>query len=214
MKFTQPPDVAAQLAILHRKAQQIRVKLPEDNQNVPASRSAPAASMVVDIGRCWNQVAIISEDGVLFSRSMRVGGKHLDEDIIVHLKRTHHLLIEKQTAEQIKIGIGSAFPLEQELTMEIKGRDLSGGQPKTLTIGSEEIRGALKENLSHILLSIRISLERCPPELAADLMDCGIMMTGGGALLRGIDRLVAEDTQRLVHIADNPKTLKLPRETL
>jgi rod shape-determining protein MreB len=151
---------------------------------------------------------------VLFSRSLRVGGNHFNEDIIVHLKHSHNLLINKRTSEQIKIGIGSAFPLEQELTMEIKGRDLSSGQPKTLTICSEEIRGALKENLSHILLSIRISLERCPPELVADVMACGIMMTGGGSLLRGIDQLVAENSHLLVHIADNPKALKLPQEIL
>jgi rod shape-determining protein MreB and related proteins len=115
-------------------------------------------------------------------------------------------MIGERTAEEIKIRIGSAYPLEEELTLEVKGRDLSAGLPKTLSVRSEEIRDALKEPLASILESIRITLERCPPELAADLVDRGIVMAGGGALLRGIDRLVAEETMLPVHIADDPLT--------
>jgi rod shape-determining protein MreB len=128
----------------------------------------------------------------------------MDETIIAHMKRAHNLMIGERTAEEIKIRIGSAYPLEQELTMEVKGRDLSSGLPKTITVRSEEIREALKEPLSSILESIRITLERCPPELSADLIDRGIVMAGGGSLLRGIDRLVADETGLPVHIADDP----------
>jgi rod shape-determining protein MreB len=120
------------------------------------------------------------------------------------MKRAYNLMIGERTAEEIKIRVGSAFSLEQELTMEVKGRDLGAGLPKTLSIRSEEIREALKEPLSSILESIRITLERCPPELSADLVERGIVMAGGGALLRGIDRLVAKETGLPVHIADDP----------
>jgi rod shape-determining protein MreB len=120
------------------------------------------------------------------------------------MKRAYNLMIGERTAEEIKIRIGSAFPLEQELTMEVKGRDLGSGLPKTLTIRSEEVRDALKEPLTSILENIRLTLERCPPELAADLVDRGIVMAGGGALVRGIDRLVAQETGLPVHIADDP----------
>jgi rod shape-determining protein MreB len=133
-----------------------------------------------------------------------VGGDEFDETIIAHMKRAYNLMIGERTAEEIKIRIGSAFPLEQELTMDVKGRDLSSGLPKTLTIRSEEIREALQEPLTSILESIRITLERCPPELAADLVDRGLVMAGGGSLLRGIDRLVAEETGLPVHLADDP----------
>jgi rod shape-determining protein MreB len=122
------------------------------------------------------------------------------------MKRAYNLMIGERTAEEIKIRVGSAFPLEQELTMEVKGRDLSSGLPKTLSICSEEIRDALKEPLNSILESIRITLERCPPELSADLVDRGIVVAGGGALLRGIDRLISEETGLPVHIADDPLT--------
>src|SRR6266581_79216 len=164
----------------------------------------PAGNMIVDIGGGTTEVAIISLAGIVFSRSLRVGGDEFDETIIAHMKRAYNLMIGERTAEEIKIRIGSAFPLEQELTMEVKGRDLSAGLPKTLTIRSEEIREALQEPLSSILESIRITLERCPPELSADLVDRGLVMAGGGALLRGIDRLVAEETGLPVHIADDP----------
>src|SRR5881296_189136 len=164
----------------------------------------PAGNMIVDIGGGTCEIAIISLAGIVFSRSLRVGGDEFDETIVAHMKRAYNLMIGERTAEDIKIRIGSAFPLEQELTMEVKGRDLSAGLPKTLTIRSEEIREALQEPLSSILESVRITLERCPPELSADLVDRGIVMAGGGALLRGIDRLVAEETGLPVHIADDP----------
>src|SRR5215467_13076909 len=163
-----------------------------------------AVNMIVDIGGGTCEIAIISLAGIVFSRSLRVGGDEFDETITAHMKRAYNMMIGERTAEEIKIRIGSAFPLEQELTMEVKGRDLSAGLPKTLTIRSEEIREALQEPLSSILESVRITLERCPPELSADLVDRGIVMAGGGALLRGIDRLVAEETGLPVHIADDP----------
>jgi rod shape-determining protein MreB len=165
-----------------------------------------AVNMIVDIGGGTCEIAIISLAGIVFSRSLRVGGDEFDETIVAHMKRAYNLMIGERTAEEIKIRIGSAFPLEQELTMEVKGRDLSAGLPKTITIRSEEIREALKEPLTSILESIRITLERCPPELSADLIERGIVMAGGGALLRGIDRLVAEETGLPVHIADDPLT--------
>jgi rod shape-determining protein MreB len=162
--------------------------------------------MIVDIGGGTCEIAIISLAGIVFSRSLRVGGDEFDETIVAHMKRAYNLLIGERTAEEIKIKIGSASPLEQELTLEVKGRDLSAGLPKTITIRSEEIREALKEPLSSILESIRLTLERCPPELSGDLIERGIMMAGGGALLRGIDRMVAEETELPVHIADDPLT--------
>ncbi len=164
----------------------------------------PAGNMIVDIGGGTCEIAVISLAGIVFSRSLRVGGDEFDETIIAHMKRAYNLMIGERTAEEIKIKIGSAFPLEQEMTLEVKGRDLSSGLPKTLAISSEEIREALKEPLSAILESIRITLERCPPELSADLIDRGIMVAGGGALLRGIDRLISEETNLPVHIAEDP----------
>src|SRR5688572_4959119 len=166
----------------------------------------PAGNMIVDIGGGTCEIAIISLAGIVFSRSLRVGGDEFDETIVAHMKRAYNLMIGERTAEEIKIRIGSALPLEQELTMEVKGRDLSAGLPKTITIRSEEIREALKEPLTSILESVRITLERCPPELSADLIERGIVMAGGGALVRGIDRLVAEETGLPVHIADDPLT--------
>jgi rod shape-determining protein MreB len=166
----------------------------------------PAGNMIVDIGGGTCEMAIISLAGIVFSRSLRVGGDEFDETVVAHMKRAHNLMIGERTAEEIKIRVGSAYPLEQELTMDVKGRDLSTGLPKTINIRSEEIREALKEPLSSILEAIRITLERCPPELAADLVDRGIVLAGGGALLRGMDRLVAEETYLPVHIADDPLT--------
>lgn len=164
----------------------------------------PTASMIVDIGGGTCEIAIISLAGIVFSRSVRVGGDEFDETIVAHLKRAHNLMIGERTAEEIKIRIGSAYTLDQELTMEVKGRDLAAGLPKTVLVRSEEVREALQEPLSSILESVRITLERCPPELSADLVDRGIMMAGGGALLRNIDKLLAQETGLPVHIADDP----------
>lgn len=166
----------------------------------------PAGNMIVDTGGGTCEIAVISLAGIVFSKSMRVGGNEFDETIVAHMKRAHNLMIGERTAEEIKIRIGSAFPLEQELNMDVKGRDLSAGLPKTILVRSEEIREALKEPLASILEAIRLTLERCPPELSADLVDRGIVMAGGGALLRGIDRLVAEETGLPVHIAEDPLT--------
>jgi rod shape-determining protein MreB len=128
----------------------------------------------------------------------------MDEAIIQYMKRVYNLMVGERTAEEIKIGIGSAYPLEEEVTMEVKGRDLVNGLPKTLSVTSEEIREALQEPVSTIVESIRITLERCPPELSADLVDRGLVLAGGGALLRGLDTLVAEQTGLPVHVADDP----------
>jgi rod shape-determining protein MreB len=160
--------------------------------------------MIVDIGGGTTEVALISLAGIVFCRSVRVGGDEMDEFIAQYMKRVYNLMIGERTAEEIKIRIGSAYPLEEEVTMEVKGRDLVCGLPKTLTVTSEEIREALQEPLSSILDAIRVTLERCPPELAADLVDRGMVMSGGGSLLRGIDRLIAEHTGLPVHRADDP----------
>lgn len=166
----------------------------------------PVGNMIVDIGGGTCEIAIISLSGIVFSKSLRVGGDEFDEAIIAYMKRAHNLMIGERTAEEIKIRIGSAYPLEQEMSMEVKGRDLNTGLPRTVTVRSEEIREALSEPLSAIVEAIRLTLERCPPELAADLVDRGIVMAGGGALLRGIDRLIARETYLPVHVADDPLT--------
>ncbi len=163
-----------------------------------------AGNMVIDIGGGTSEVAIISLAGIVFSRSVRVGGDELDEAIIQYLKRTYNLLIGPRMAEMIKINIGSAYPLEEELTMEVKGRDLVAGLPKTMTVNSEEVREALAEPISTIIEAVRISLERCPPELSADLVDRGMVLAGGGSLIRGLDKLLAEETGLPVNVADEP----------
>ncbi len=163
-----------------------------------------SGNMIVDIGGGTTEVAIMSLGGIVFSRSERVAGDEFDESITQYLKKAYNLMIGERTAEDIKIRIGSAFPLEKEMAMEVKGRDLVAGLPKTITLTSQEVREALQEPLSRIVESVRTTLERCPPELAADLVERGIMLAGGGALLRGIDRLLAEDTNLVVHIADDP----------
>jgi len=139
----------------------------------------PTGNMIIDIGGGTSEVAIISLAGIVFSRSVRVGGDEMDEAIIQYLKRTYNLMIGERTAELIKINIGSAYKLEEELTMQVKGRDLVAGLPKTITINSEEIREALTEPISTILEAVRIALERCPPELSADLVDQGLVLAGG-----------------------------------
>ena len=164
----------------------------------------PAGNMIVDIGGGTTEVALISLAGIVFSRSVRVGGDEMDEAIVQYMKRVYNLMIGERTAEEVKITLGSAYAVEEETTMEVKGRDLIAGLPKTLTITSQEIREALQETVSAIVEAVRSTLERCPPELAADLVDRGIVMAGGGALLRGIDRLVAEQTGLPVHRADDP----------
>ncbi len=163
-----------------------------------------AGNMIVDIGGGTTEVAIISLAGIVFSRSVRVAGDELDESIINYMRRAYNLMIGERSAEEIKIKIGSAYPMEKETTMEVKGRDLVAGLPKTLTITSQEVREAILEPVSSIVESVRITLERCPPELSADLVERGIVLAGGGALLRGLDRLLAEETGLPVHVAEDP----------
>ena len=161
-------------------------------------------SMVVDIGGGTSEVAVISLGGIVASRSVRVGGDELDNSIIQYIKKKYNLLIGERTAEDVKINIGSAYPFEGEAVMNIKGRDLMDGLPKNIEVTSEEIREALSDPLSMVLDAIRTTLERTPPELSADIIDHGITLTGGGALLRGLDKLVERETGMPVHIAESP----------
>ncbi len=164
----------------------------------------PTGSMIVDIGGGTSEVAVISLCGIVTSRSVRVAGDEFDNAIINFIKKKYNLLIGERTAEQIKINIGSAYPLEEEMEMEIKGRNLLTGLPENIVIDSVEIREALSEPLSHIVEAIKVTLERTPPELSADIIDAGITLAGGGANLRGLDRLIFEETGIPVHIAENP----------
>lgn len=163
-----------------------------------------AGNMIVDIGGGTTEVALISLSGIVFARSVRVAGDELDEAIVQYMKRAYNLMIGERTAEEIKIKIGSAYPVEKENSMEVKGRDLVAGLPKTLTVTSQEVREALLEPISTIVDSVRITLERCPPEMSADLVDRGIVLAGGGALLRGLDKLLQEETGLPVIVADDP----------
>ncbi|EYE88458.1 rod shape-determining protein Mbl [Fervidicella metallireducens AeB] len=164
----------------------------------------PTGSMVVDIGGGTTEVAIISLGGIVTSKSLRIAGDELDHSIVTYIKKEYSLMIGERTAEQIKMEIGSAFPEEEERTMDIKGRDLISGLPKVITISSSEIREALKEPITAIIDAIKSTLEKTPPELAADIMDKGIMLTGGGAMLHGLDKLINKETHMPVHIAENP----------
>jgi len=164
----------------------------------------PAANMIVDIGGGTTEIAIISLAGVVFSKSIRVAGDELDNAIINYMKRAYNLLIGERSAEEIKIRIGSAYPLEEELAMEVKGRDSVAGLPKTIHITSQEIREALGDTITAIVDAVRNALERCPPELSADLVDRGFVMAGGGSLIRNIDRLLSEKTGLPVTVADDP----------
>ena len=163
-----------------------------------------SGNMIVDIGGGTTEVALISLSGIVYARSVRTAGDELDEAITQYMKRAYNLMIGERTSEDIKIRLGSAAPLPKELTMEVKGRDLVAGLPKTLTVTSEEIREAVQEPISTIVENIRMTLERCPPELAADLVDRGIMLAGGGSLIRGINSLISEETGLPVHVADDP----------
>lgn len=161
-------------------------------------------SMVVDIGGGTSEVAVISLGGIVAARSVRVGGDEFDLAIIQYVKKKYNLLIGERTAENIKINIGSAYPYEEEEPMEIKGRNLVDGLPKNIYVTPAEIREALEDPLSSVLDAIKVTLERTPPELSADIIDHGITLTGGGALLKYLDKLIAEETGMPVYIADNP----------
>jgi len=164
----------------------------------------PSGNMVVDIGGGTTDIAVISLSGIVYSRSVRMAGNQMDEAIMNYLKRKYNFLIGERTAETIKIEIGSAYPLDKPLTMEIKGRNLIEGVPKTITIDDSEIREALSECISTIMNAIRVALERTPPELSADISDRGIVLTGGGALLKNLDKRIREETGLPVSIADDP----------
>ena len=161
-------------------------------------------SMVVDIGGGTSEVAVISLGGIVTSKSVRVGGDEFDSSIVSYIKKKYNLLIGERTAEQIKMQIGSAYPYEGEQEMEIKGRNLMDGLPKNIFIRPEEIREALVEPIATVIEAIKSTLERTPPELSADIIDHGITLTGGGALLKGFDKLVNIETGMPVHIAENP----------
>ena len=190
------------------KAGAKRVSIIEEPMAAAIGAGLPVAeatgSMIVDIGGGTSEVAVISLGGIVAARSVRVGGDELDSFIIQYIKKKYNLLIGERTAEDIKIGIGSAYPFEGEASIDIKGRDLMDGLPKNITVTSEEIREALADPLSMILDAIRVTLEKTPPELSADIIDHGITLTGGGALLRGLDQLISNETGMPVHIAENP----------
>ena len=166
----------------------------------------PAGNMIVDIGGGTSEVAIISLGGIVVSQSLRLGGDEMDEAIINYLKREFKLLIGHQTAEELKLEIGTAYPLRDELQAEVRGRDMLTGLPKTVVISSEEVRQALDEPVVQIIDAIRATLDRTPPELAADIMDRGIVLAGGGALLTGLDERLRRETHMPVHVAESPLT--------
>jgi rod shape-determining protein MreB len=166
----------------------------------------PTGNMIVDIGGGTTEVAVISLKGIVFSKSVRVGGDKMDEAIVQYIKRKYNLLVGERTAELIKLTIGSAYPGNEIQTMEIKGRDLVAGVPKTVEVSDEEIRDSLLEPISQIVDAVRIALERTPPELASDIVDKGIVLAGGGALLRNLDVLLREETGLPVHLAEDPLT--------
>jgi rod shape-determining protein MreB len=164
----------------------------------------PSGNMIVDIGGGTTEVAVISLAGIVYSKSVRVGGDKMDEAVVNYLKRKYNLLIGERTAEQIKINIGTAYPEEEVRKMYVKGRDLVAGIPKTIEVNSEEIREAIAEPVNTIVEAVRVALEKTPPELAADIVDKGIVLAGGGALIRNLDILLREETGLPITIAEDP----------
>lgn len=183
------------LLIQEPMAAAIGVGLPVDE---------PSANMIVDIGGGTTEVAILSLNGVVFSRSIRVGGDEMDRNIINYIKREYNLVIGERTAEELKMKIGSAAPLEEELSLSIKGRDAVVGLPRTITVSSKEVRNSLKDSFASIINVIKGALEQCPPELSSDLVDRGIVLAGGGALIRNLDVLIAGETGLPVVVAHDP----------
>lgn len=164
----------------------------------------PSGNMVVDIGGGTTEVAVISLAGIVYSQSVRVGGDKMDEAIVAYMKRKYNLAIGEQTAERIKVSIGNAYALEEQLSMEVKGRDMVAGVPKTVLVNSDEVRDALSEPINAIVDAVLVALERTPPELAADIVDKGVVLTGGGALLKNMDVLLREETGLPVMVSDDP----------
>jgi rod shape-determining protein MreB len=166
----------------------------------------PSGSMVIDIGGGTSEIAVIALDGIVNNISIRIGGDEMDEGIMLYLKKNYNLLIGERTAEEIKIAIGSAYPPEEEESLEIKGRDLVAGIPKTMKISSVQVREALSEPIDAIIEAVRQALEETPPELSADILDKGIVVTGGGALIKGLDKRLREETNLPINIAEDPLT--------
>jgi rod shape-determining protein MreB and related proteins len=166
----------------------------------------PSGCMIIDIGGGTSEIAVIALNGIVNDTSIRVAGDELNEAIVMYLKKNYNLLIGELTAEDIKIKIGSAFPLEKELSMDVKGRDLVAGVPKNLKLSSVQVREALSETLDRIVEAVRQALERTPPELASDILERGIVLTGGGALLRGLDKRLRHETNLPVNVAEDPLT--------
>ncbi|MGE5765042.1 MAG: rod shape-determining protein [Mycobacterium leprae] len=164
----------------------------------------PTGNMIVDIGGGTTEVAVISLGGIVTSQSIRVGGDELDQAVMTFVKKEYSVMLGERTAEEIKVAIGSAFPLANESQAEIRGRDLVSGLPKTITMSSEEVRKAIEEPVNSIVDAVKATLDQCPPELAGDLMDRGIVITGGGALLRGLDERLRHESGMPVHLTDNP----------
>ncbi len=172
--------------------------------NLPIAE--PTGNMIVDIGGGTTDIAVISLNGVVFNHSIRIASNEMDESIIQYLKKKYNLLIGERTAEQVKWQLGSAYPLDESLTMEIKGRDLREGIPRTIVVDDQEIREAIEEVVASIINAVRIALERTPPELSADIIDRGIILTGGGALLKNLDKRLREETQLPVFLTEAPLT--------
>ncbi|MBU1338198.1 MAG: rod shape-determining protein [Acidobacteria bacterium] len=168
--------------------------------------SEPTGNMIVDIGGGTTDIAVISLDGVVFNHSIRIAGNEMDEAIIQYIKKKYNLLLGEKSAENIKMQIGSAYPLDEPMTMEIKGRDLREGIPKTIVVDDQEIREALEDVVSSIINAVRIALEKTPPELSADIIDRGVVITGGGAMLKNMDKRLRVETQLPVFITDDPLT--------
>lgn len=166
----------------------------------------PSGFMIIDIGGGTSEIAVIALNGIVNNTSIRIAGDEMNEAIIMYLKKNYNLLIGELTAEEIKIRIGSAFPMEKEVSMEIKGRDLVAGVPKNLKLSSVQVREALVEPIDRIVEAVRQSLERTPPELASDILDRGIILTGGGALLKGLDKRLRQETNLPVNVAEDPLT--------
>ncbi|MFW6124065.1 MAG: rod shape-determining protein [Acidobacteriota bacterium] len=168
--------------------------------------SEPTGNMIVDIGGGTTDIAVISLNGIVYNHSIRIAGNEMDEAIIQHIKKKYNLLIGEKTAEQVKMQIGSAYPLDEPMTLEIKGRDLREGIPKTIVVDDQEMREAIEDIVESIIEAIKISLEKTPPELSADIIDRGVVITGGGALLKNLDKRIREETQLPVFITEDPLT--------
>ncbi len=168
--------------------------------------SEPTGNMIVDIGGGTTDIAVISLNGIVYNHAIRIAGNEMDEAIIQYVKKKYNLLIGEKTSEQVKMQIGSAYPLDEPMTMEIKGRDLREGIPKTIVIDDQEIRDALEDTVASIMDAIRVALEKTPPEISADIIDRGIVLTGGGSLLKNIDKRIREETQLPVFITEDPLT--------